>query len=585
MLVTLPVCARDVHLARFNLELLTLLEPSLPLPLDCLVTTDDGFNPVEIYDQAKKVFRSVKVYRYGKSWNGAPPPWPWPQNWAWQQSAKQIERTLGQQANRKKGQAIHWFWWEADVVPCRSGAFTELAEASNRTKAPFAGHIEGHSIPQYLAGPALYPMAISRHVQSALMVRKSPFDIVASQEDGIVSSGKVEDLNGLIYHRWREDNQGDTFSSLEDFKRLVPEGAAFFHRCDDGSLQWLLSEGKTGIKPSPHNARSSNRKQTLEETQNLCRTLLTVPYSPTPPLVNQLQWPGGLFNLPLSAGDIYFNSAIVRRGNNVHLLTRHTHNNRNSIVSWELDLESMRPGSPETLSAQHSTEHYEDPRALWWEERNRYVLIVCNYDLTRHHFAHQTILECNESFVPLETHHVIHGKNGSALHTNTGHEKNWTPFIHEGKLLVVYSINPHVVLQLEEGRKATVHQTGNGRVSWPWGEMRGSTPPILVGDEYVTFFHSSIPWRVVGGAAKRRYLCGALAFSAKPPFRVTRITKAPLLVGSEQDPLLQWSPLVCFPVGSIIDGDDYLITGGCNDACCFWQRIPIEVIDQQLEAV
>ena len=67
---------------------------------------------------------------------------------------------------------------------------------------------------------------------------------------------------------------------------------------------------------------------------------------------------------------------------------------------------------------------------------------------------------------------------------------------------------------------------------------------------------------------------GCYAFEAKPPFRVTRVSKKPILSGSENDPRNLGAPCVVFAEGVIHRDGEWLVVGGSNDCKCFWTRIP-----------
>jgi hypothetical protein len=67
---------------------------------------------------------------------------------------------------------------------------------------------------------------------------------------------------------------------------------------------------------------------------------------------------------------------------------------------------------------------------------------------------------------------------------------------------------------------------------------------------------------------------GCYAFEAKLPFHITRITEEPLLIGSQNDYWVDKKPLVVFPCGSLLRGQEWLVTLGVNDLKCGWIKIP-----------
>jgi hypothetical protein len=173
----------------------------------------------------------------------------------------------------------------------------------------------------------------------------------------------------------------------------------------------------------------------------------------------------------------------------------------------------------------------------------------------------------------LGINHTRYGKNGHDLPSNTGHEKNWAWFIHEGELHMVYSMEPHVVVKCDSAASVVEeYSTKLENDIWFYGERRGGSNPIRIGDEYFAFFHSSTPW----WHGRRRYYMGAYAFEAKPPFRITRSTTIPLLHGSKNNHRILEFPLVIFPGGSLYDEDkqEHFVVFGVNDFQSGWIKIP-----------
>ena len=160
-------------------------------------------------------------------------------------------------------------------------------------------------------------------------------------------------------------------------------------------------------------------------------------------------------------------------------------------------------------------------------------------------------------------------------HNDGSHrEKNWSFFeAFPGRLHFIYASDPHTVCELGPDGETVIKTTKTevNAVRWPWGTIRGGTPPIRYGDEWLTVFHSSTPYPVP--PHWRRYYSGAYTFKAEPPFAITAISHEPLLVGSAEDghahdprQIDTWKPFVVFPNG-IIQKDDftYWVSYGVND--------------------
>jgi predicted GH43/DUF377 family glycosyl hydrolase len=180
------------------------------------------------------------------------------------------------------------------------------------------------------------------------------------------------------------------------------------------------------------------------------------------------------------------------------------------------------------------------------------------------------------------TMNVPYGGNGFQIGQGSGNEKNWVWFNRGNRWHFVYSFQPHTVVEVIDTMRVKEHKSVMKQpVPWQYGQIRGGTPPIKVGDEYVTFFHSSLAWQ----GNKKRYYAGAYAFQAQPPFAVTRMTKDFLLCGSDQDTRILGGPLVAFPGGSLYENGQWTVVSGLNDEGAFWVRIPHEDLLKQMEPV
>jgi predicted GH43/DUF377 family glycosyl hydrolase len=212
-------------------------------------------------------------------------------------------------------------------------------------------------------------------------------------------------------------------------------------------------------------------------------------------------------------------------------------------------------------------EHHEDPRLFIY---NGHLHLA--YTETR--FRHPEPYTCRMAYARLVQKRrrwsaeavwfPSYGKNNG-----NSTEKNWQFFEHEGRLYVIYGSQPHVVLEVDGDVVRSV-QTDPGEVLWPWGEVRGGTPPVLMpSGEFLTIFHSSLPYPVE--PHWRRYYAGAYTFEAKAPFRITAVSQSPILGGSGEDGHIadprktSWKPFVVFPGGIIPHKDGYFVSYGIND--------------------
>lgn len=116
-------------------------------------------------------------------------------------------------------------------------------------------------------------------------------------------------------------------------------------------------------------------------------------------------------------------------------------------------------------------------------------------------------------------------------------EKNWVPFEYSEEKPVLhfgYNINPHKILVVEDPLQKKITQPiypffdCYQHIPWgaKWGNPRGGTPALRVGDEYLAFFHSFFKDPRLG---LTYYVMGAYTFQANPPFKITAISKFPIL--------------------------------------------------------
>lgn len=302
----------------------------------------------------------------------------------------------------------------------------------------------------------------------------------------------------------------------------------------------------------------------------------------TPSILEQTDWRTGIFNFGKGEHPQcdYFNCGLVERPDGLWLMVRRSVWKTRLIFGMN-DIVAFKLGGQDGLTPQigyrvrfvntNANEQYEDPRTFYYDGKT--YLSCCNfvwYRIKKWTGAHQILVVCDDKWDVKQRYDPLYGKNGKGLGLNTGHEKNWLWFIHENRLNLIYSANPHTVVEFDGGLRVVTERRTDAKVPWAFGEIRGGTPPVRVGGEYFTFFHSSLPWTKIF----RRYYMGCYAFEAKPPFHITRITQQPLLIGSQRDYWVDKKPLVVFPCGALVRGQNWLVTLGVNDLKCGWIEIP-----------
>lgn len=260
-----------------------------------------------------------------------------------------------------------------------------------------------------------------------------------------------------------------------------------------------------------------------------------------------------------------FNSSIFKVNDKKYLMTRNS-----QFVSQKMTLNSLKLYEYDTLKQinlnlkeEVDFEQFEDPRVLVHDDK---IYVSCaTYVHDAFHLVHQKMLVFDKDFNHIDNIHFKYGFNGINLKENTGIEKNWTFFVYKDKLMCIYKLSPHTVLEFDwNGNLLTEYITHNSfQVNWKYGIPRGGTNPIYKDGYYISFFHSHIYW----GNGKRRYFMGHYKFNSVPPFDIIETSNKPILKGNEKDERMypEENPLVVFPCGAILDEDKCLVSLGVND--------------------
>jgi predicted GH43/DUF377 family glycosyl hydrolase len=275
--------------------------------------------------------------------------------------------------------------------------------------------------------------------------------------------------------------------------------------------------------------------------------------------------------IPMEYGikNFHFNSSIFSFKNEKYLLTRHCKLDDDNIPDnrlnlFKLDSKYGMMEIPLKINDEIENEQYEDPRVFVHDDK---IYIGCaNYQKHVSEKIHQKLIVLDESFVHVKNIHPIYDGNAKNCLENTKHQKNWTYFIHDGKILCVYRMHPHTVVEFDmnTGEIISEYKTHCDILKqWKFGAPRMGSNPVLKDGVFHNFFHSSIPWK----NPKRQYFMGHYTFEAKPPFKILEISKQPILWGNESDQriLPNSNPIVVFPCGAIYENGNFYVSFGFND--------------------
>lgn len=171
------------------------------------------------------------------------------------------------------------------------------------------------------------------------------------------------------------------------------------------------------------------------------------------------------------------------------------------------------------------------------------------------------------------------------------HHKNWAPFLYHNEILMISTVNPFVVVNLRIENNVPVAYRNSSmpvaKTNWDYGELRGGSNAILIGDRYLAFFHSSTNFP---GNYFKTYVMGAFTFTATSPFRLLEMSPYPIL----DDDLYtnDWAVLknrrldyVVFPSTIELRGEDIIMSFGRNDHQGYLGKLKLKQILDSLEPV
>lgn len=552
MLLVIPVSAHDLSLACLNLKLAAKLDAKCPFP--CLISAPVGLITIELEKLALQWFSSVQGFCY-EDWGGEKL-WPRPQNWAWQATA----RHLAELTKR------NWLWWEADATPIKPGWFAALADAHLKGGKTFSGHVVPGANNGHMNGVAIYPPDVRPYAANAFIARSSPFDRVLS---GQVGERHVHAINHLIGHYLKPPGRPSFHvASQADAAPIVNSSLVLYHGSSDGSLARYMLNPESFPATSP------------------------LPPPLPPSFTEQTQWESGYFTFPAASNTVYFNPGVCEHKGSLHLFTRRWRysqrdpswrgsDNTSDLAIWRIRPNMTLDPTPiiPTLPLRDPKEQWEDPRVVIGKDGVARVSFV-TWTHKKPWPFHQVLAKLSPDWNRVENVlDPVYGGNRAHSTAAGSNEKNWTWFEHERLWYCRYGINHSEVFGISDSGKV-IGVWSMTPANLPWTHslpLRGGTPPVRVGNEYVSFFHSHLPWN----GNRRRYFMGAFAFQAKPPFALTRMTKVPLLSGSERDMMGLPNALPCiFPSGAVLQQDKWVVTFGVNDEACGWIKIPCRALDK-----
>jgi hypothetical protein len=256
-----------------------------------------------------------------------------------------------------------------------------------------------------------------------------------------------------------------------------------------------------------------------------------------------------------------YNMSVLRVGNNVWKTYRH-----HPAKSWRTVLSLVREGMefPIKPPSKYEKHSIEDGRLFMFRGKPHLSVTVARSKLPGTNFD-----PCIQAYGELLPDGTIANWIEPRVGKNdwSGVEKNWVFFECNGKLHATYSHSPaHIVYELDD--KGLIKQEYRTPVpTCSFGEPRGGTQPVQYLGQWLKFFHTN---QVnLKSDARQNYHVGAMTLESQPPFRITKISKHPILSGNELwSPAPHWKAKCVLPYGVLENSGAWEMALWRNDCEC-----------------
>jgi len=269
---------------------------------------------------------------------------------------------------------------------------------------------------------------------------------------------------------------------------------------------------------------------------------------------------------PKSLPPFAYNPSLIRWRNRLLMCFRFhaTGNLSTRLGIAELDDKlSVKKWSQLKINDEQSSHSYEDARLFLFQDNLWISYVESKYPKQLECVVkYAEMFEGERGWRTATAYQPRYGKNDW-----TGMEKNWSPFESGEKIHFIYDNT--TILQVDGDYCTEIKAEG---ATWDYGDIRGGNVIPWKGGLLRTF-HSRMDNEMP--PHHWRYYVGALTMDSVVPFKVTGITKHPLLTGSEEggsEDCFHHKAKVVFPLGLVgIDGG-VLVSVGINDSECLVAR-------------
>jgi hypothetical protein len=263
----------------------------------------------------------------------------------------------------------------------------------------------------------------------------------------------------------------------------------------------------------------------------------------------------------------WFNPGMVRLADGDLAIAYRVNRWPSMLCSSRLDSD-LNPIGPANLLMPAVNGVPEDPRLILLPSGNVGMILTLLIDLPNADqwwcVADRNLATCQKPTKLSHANAALTPLDGGGL---AKIEKNWGPFIQDGKLYILYHLDPWTVCRVRWGQDCEDVYGGADKIDtfglkWQFGDVRGGTPPVWHDGLWWAFFHSA---RTVGD--KRIYYAGAVGFDRD--FRPLYMTPKPIMAGPLDRFSHHWRNLsvsAVFPVGAVVRGDEWLVSYGFLDS-------------------
>ena len=203
-----------------------------------------------------------------------------------------------------------------------------------------------------------------------------------------------------------------------------------------------------------------------------------------------------------------------------------------------------------------------DPRLIWINDK-KLLMVYSAVENNKEFIGGSIIMDLDKSPV------FIDSMQFRVSPANIeGRQKNWMPFVHDGKVYLIASVCPHIIYELSFYPNITCKQVHETPWNCPWPiqlGLRGNTNAVLLDDgNYLGTFHTS---QYSGNIC--HYDNGCYIFEGKPPFKVLKCSNRTYLpADAAVHPHFRKANIIkcIFPVGMVREENRVLISYGDNDS-------------------